>query len=157
MNVDFCEKEFKEGLGKCTNEECKDRHDIDFSKRGICIYEYQKEGSCKRGRNCWFLHDVPTWFKNSDEGANAMREKSQRMKSRTRVVTNRNSTPPIWQDDVVRNNQHGVIGPPHIPPVLKPFTSPIRMQQRSNYINSDFLEMINKAVEESLKRHTGLV
>ena len=80
-----------------------------------------------------------------------MREKSRRMKSKTRVVTNKNSTHPVWQDDVVRRNQQGVITP-CVSPV--PFASPFRMQQRSNIISSDFLEMINKVVEESVKRHT---
>ena len=133
---------------------CEYRHDIDFSKRGICVYEYQRKGSCRRGQNCWFLHDIPEWYKNSDEGSCEMREKSRRMKSKTRVITNTNSTPPIWQDDVVRSNQQGVAVTPSASSVFKPFASPFRMQQNPNHIGSDFLEMISKVVEESVRRHT---
>ena len=138
-HTDFCEKEFRNGPGKCTNEECVERHDIDFTKKGVCMYEYAKVGSCKRGESCWFTHQVPRWYRTATDTVNYMKTKSERLKNKTRVVMNsQKPMPQIWQ-----NNSH--------PNGILP-----RQNYQSasmNWSNESFLEMANKIVEETINKH----
>ena len=83
-----------------------------------------------------------------------MKEKSERIKSRSRVITNRN-IPPVWQNDVSKETQqikqlHGVSRSLQPPPILSPFMA--RYQQ--NQTSDDFLEIMAKYVEERMKSHS---
>ena len=119
--------------------DCKDSHDIDFSKRGVCMYEYQRAGSCKRGQHCWFLHDIPRWYRSSQEIEKQMKEKSIRMKRKTRVMTNQRETPPVWQpNNSTPNISAGITSRSSVSSFVSPFRS---NQQDQNNFSNDFLEV----------------
>ena len=58
---DVCQLEFLKGRGLCKDKKCKLNHNnIDFTKQGVCIIDFERKGSCKRGSRCKFSHQTPT-------------------------------------------------------------------------------------------------
>lgn len=153
--ADFCREEFASGRGKCSNPDCKENHDIDFSKKGVCVYEYQKEGSCRKGRQCWFLHQIPKWYRRSDEIATEMRLKIQRMKERPRVINNKTASPPVWQSEM----KNAVLTAPsglQLGSKETPYMSMYKKSNQRNPSSDDFLEILTKLVEQQMKNHSDI-
>ena len=163
---DFCKKDFMEGHGKCKDRECKDNHDIDFSKRGVCIYEFQTEGSCRRKMDCWFLHQIPKWYRSLPGIESIMKEKIEKIKSRSRIIMSRNTSTsftsrnpkinmvdsqvplPVWQNQMINTTPPNVSGGRV---QITPSLSPMRRLQSQSQTSEDFLELITKYVEERIK------
>ena len=121
--------------------------------------DMERPGSCKRGHEeCWFLHTIPKWYRNSREIAKQMSEKRQRMKEKTRVIINKNAAPPVWQQDAQRNTlqTNGTPNVRGVVPSVPSFVSPFRTNQRPVNFDDDFLEVITKVVEETIKRHAEI-
>ena len=59
-----CFHEFMWGRNSCTSNDCRKQkeHNLDTKKikRGICLYEFFKKGSCSRNAQCHFTHQIPT-------------------------------------------------------------------------------------------------
>ena len=168
QDTDFCKREFLEGPKKCSEEECRANHNIDFSKKGVCIFEFQKEGSCKRKENCWFLHEIPMWYRSSPEIREEMKQKIEKMKGRSKTKRNENQNsgvrdqipntsihepPPVWQNQITNRARTNVSGASMY---LTQSLSPMRTIQKhpQNETSDDFLELITKYVEERLKRQS---
>ena len=160
VEADICEKEYRMGHGKCTKNDCKENHDIDFTKRGVCTYEFEKKGSCKRGSECWFTHQIPRWYKTAPDTVNEMREKIKRMKNKNRVINNQKTSFPVWQmsnaaspqQSLQNVNSNGVYtGSQEYN--LTPRRNSNEVKQKSP-INSDFLEVLNNIVAETVKEHS---
>ena len=169
-SFDFCKEEFLNGIGKCRDTECKDNHDIDFSKKGICIYEYQKEGSCRRSESdCWFLHQIPKWYRAYPEGEQEMKKKIEKIKSRKRIISNSNpvstyndaqnvtnlstnsvKSPPVWQNDIASRILPKVSLTGGNMCITPNFSQMGRLQHREQE-SDNFLDLITKYVEDRLK------
>lgn len=158
VDADFCEKEYRMGSGKCMNEGCTERHDIDFTKRGVCLYEYQEKGSCKRGSYCWFTHQIPRWYKTAPDVVQEMRMKSERMKNRTRVITNQKRDPSVWRTNgqSQKSFSQSEVMQRHYPVWQSNENSQQSVSQSHSETNQAFLEMISKMIAETINSQKGI-
>ena len=62
-SIDVCSDEFFDGPNSCKERGCRSHkdHKLDFTKvrRGICLFEFFKKGSCSRKSKCHFTHKFP--------------------------------------------------------------------------------------------------
>ena len=56
-----CMKSFKARRCVCAEGSCPHEHNLNYEKilKGVCFFEFAKKGSCKRGEECWFTHQIP--------------------------------------------------------------------------------------------------
>ena len=89
MEEAVCYEDFTNGPGRCKNNNCTKRHDLDFMKieRGLCFHEFNESGSCKRKRNCWFSHEIPSELRHNNED----KEKIKKLRNRMKIGKNKSS------------------------------------------------------------------
>ena len=63
--TEVCEKEFL-NRGSCTLKPCPFSHNIDRSKEGVCIIDFERKGECRKQDRCRFSHQTPTSLRNNE-------------------------------------------------------------------------------------------
>ena len=65
---EVCVHSFKAKRPACPGS-CPYDHNLDYAKimKGICFFEFAKEGSCKRGNECWFTHQIPNQLRSDPQ------------------------------------------------------------------------------------------
>ena len=74
--TDVCEKEFL-CQGSCTLNSCPFSHDIDRSKEGVCIIDFERKGECRRQDRCRFSHQTPMSLRNDEAYKNSIKMRKE--------------------------------------------------------------------------------
>ena len=64
-----CIRSFKAKRKVCAEGTCPHEHNLDYEKilKGVCFFEFSKKGSCKRGEDCWFTHEIPDQLRSDQQ------------------------------------------------------------------------------------------
>ena len=109
-----CPIAFLNGKVSCSGT-CHKNHDLDFEKikKGVCLFEYAKKDSCRRGHTCWFSHEIPNELRQdasmrekmsrSLQKIQSYRESKELPKLPIKIETNENILQPLVECDKVSN------------------------------------------------------
>ena len=87
---DVCVDEFYGGKNSCKSRDCKkDKdHNLDWTKvkRGLCLFEFFKKGSCTRRNRCIFNHQIPIECLGDREITKTVLNSINRFSNKTRIA-----------------------------------------------------------------------
>ena len=87
---DICVDEFYGGKNSCRSRDCKiaKEHNLDWTKikRGICLFEFFKKGSCTRRNHCHFNHQIPIECLSDRQITMSVLNNINRFNNKTRIA-----------------------------------------------------------------------
>ena len=65
---EICVNAFLNEEARCPSS-CNRNHDLNFEKikKGVCLFEFAEKGTCRRGHECWFSHEIPEELRKDKE------------------------------------------------------------------------------------------